>query len=122
MKEPSNVVPEPVSEPVLADSKVEILETPQRVPSRPAQVLEEPEVVVQDEPLHIEESVVEDAAKVFDGVIHMTTERVKKLAKHKKYAKSASSFPGYNFGQAFSRGLNYVAMVSSRRSVYLVFL
>lgn len=116
-------VPEPASvaqETTSVEPEVKILEM-YRVSSPPAPVFEEPDVVAQDEPSHVEEPVVGDVAKVFDNVIHMTTDRVLKLAKHRKYAKSSSSFPAYNFGQAFSRGLNDVTMVSSPRSIYFMF-
>ena len=116
-EEPSTAVPETAS----AVPEVEILETPRRVSSPPAQVVEEPAAEVMDEPPPAEEPVVEGVAQVFESVIQMATERVQKLAKHKKYAKAASSFPGYNFGQAFSRGLNDVSVVSSPRSDYLMF-
>ena len=87
-----------------------------------AQVTEENSAEVRDEPPPSVEPVVEDVAQVFEKVISMSTDRVQKLAAHRKYAKAASSFPGYNFGQAFSRGLNDVAMVSSPRSLYFIFL
>ena len=65
-----------IHETASAVPEVEILETPRRVSSPPAQVFEEPEVVVQDEPLYAEEPMVEEAAQVFDGVIQTSLERV----------------------------------------------
>lgn len=76
---------------------------------------------MRDEPPSAAEPIVEDVAQVFDKVIHMTTDLAIKLAAHRKYSKAASSFPGYNFGQASSRGLNDVTMASSPRNVYFTF-
>lgn len=59
-----------------------------------------------------EDLAVEDATQVFESVIQMTTERVQKLGKHKKYIKAASSFPSYNIGHAFTQGANDIDMVS----------
>ena len=116
------VVPEvPPTVPV-----VEVEESPSRATAPEARVSEEPAVEEADEPPSIFEPVgeatVEDVRQVFEKTITMTTERAHKLASHRKYSKSASSFLGYNYGQAFSRGLNDITMVISLRNVYLAFL
>ena len=97
---------------------VEVDDSPSRVVTPEVQVTEEPAAEVRDEHLPSVEPVVEDVAQVFEKVISMSTDRVQKLAAHRKYAKAASSFPGYNFGQAFSQGLDDVAMVSFSCSLY----
>lgn len=84
-------------------------------------MMDEPPAEVMDEPPSTTEPVVEDVAQVFEKVISMSADRVQKFATHRKYSKAASSFVGYNFGQAFSRGLNDVAMVSSPRTLYFTF-
>ena len=86
-----------------------------------AQRFEEPAAGVGEEMPSASEPVVEDVAQVFEKVISMSADRVQKLATHRKYSKAASSFPGYNFGQAFSRGLNDIAMVSSPRTFMFIF-
>lgn len=112
------VVPEvPSTVPV-----VEVEDSPSRVVTPEAQVTEEPSAEVRDEPPSFVEPAVEDIAQVFEKVISMSTDRVQKLATQWKYSKAAFSFPGYNFGQAFSRGLNDVTMVSSPHSLYFTFL
>ena len=112
------VVPEvPSTVPV-----IEVEDSPSRVVIPEAQVTEEPSAEVMDEPPQSVEPVVEDVAQVFEKVISMSTDRVQKLATHRKYSKAASSFPGYNFGQAFSRGPNDDSMVSSARSLHFTFL
>ena len=116
------VVPEvPSTVPV-----VEVEGSPSRTTIPEARVFEEPAVEEADEPPSIFEPVgeatVEDVRQVFEKSITMTIEWAHKLASHRKYSKSASSFLGYNYGQAFSRGLNDVTMVSSPRNVYFAFL
>ena len=86
---------------------VEVEESPSRTAVPEARVSEEPAVEEADEPPSIFELVgeatVEDVCHVFEKTITMTSERAHKLASHRKYSKSASSFLGYNYGQAFSR-------------------
>ena len=105
---------------------VEVEDVPSRVATPEALVVEEPVVEEMDKPPSVfepvAESTVEDVTQVFEKTISMTTDRAQKLAMHRKYSNSASPFHGYNFGQAFSRGLNDVTMVSSPRNVYFTFL
>ena len=111
------VVPEvPSTVPV-----VEVEESPSRAAVPESQVFEEPAVEVGEDMPSAAKPAVEDVAQVFEKVISMSADRVQKLATHRKYSKAASSFPGYNFGQAFSRVLNYIAMVSSPRSFMFTF-
>ena len=100
---------------------VEVEDSPIRTAVPEAQPFEEPATEVGEEMPSASEPVVEDVAQVFDKVISMSADRVQKLATHRKYSKAASSFPDYNFGQAFSRGLNDIAMVCSPRSFMFVF-
>ena len=100
---------------------VEVGESLSRVAVPYGQVFEEPAVEVGEDMPSAAEPAVEDVAQVFEKVISMSADRVQKLATHRKYSKAASSFPGYNFGQAFSRGLNDIAMVSSPRSFMFTF-
>ena len=99
----------------------EVEKSPRRVATIEVQVTEEPTAEVMDEPPTTAEPVVEDVAQVFEKLIEMSVDRVQKLATHRKNSKVASSFPGYKFVQAFSRGLDDVAMVSFPRSLYLTF-
>ena len=67
-------------------------------------------------PSPVEEPVAGSTSKdtrkeVFDRVLKMTMERVESVHQNKKYIKASSSFPGYNFGQAFSRAANDITMV-----------
>lgn len=115
------VDPEVVLKVPLTGPVVEVEDSSSKVVTPEAQVVEEPAAEVRDEPQSAAEPVVEDVSQVFYKVIHMTTYRAIKLATHQKYSKAASSFPGYNFGQTFSRGLNDVTMVSSPCSIYFMF-
>ena len=56
----------------------------------------------------------EEAAtrQVLEGMARMTSERVEKLTKSRKYLKVASAFPNYNVRQAFTRGANDIILVS----------
>ena len=101
---------------------VEVDGSPSRAATPEAQIFEEPAAAVEEEMPSAAEPVGEDVAQVFKKVISMSTDRVQKLATHRKYSKVASSFIGYNFGQAFSRGLNDVAMVSLYRNLFLLIL
>ena len=53
----------------------------------------------------------ETRQEVFDGLFKMEVERAESVHKNKKYIKASHSFPGYNFGQAFSRAANDITMV-----------
>ena len=113
------VEPEVVPEVPSTVPVVEVEDSPSRAAVPEAQIFEEPAAEVEEELPSAAEPVVEDVAQVFEKVISMSTDRVQKLATHRKYSKAASSFVEYNFGQAFSRGLNDIAMVSSPRSLCL---
>ena len=96
---------------------VEVVESPpRRVDSPPAEVFEEPRVEVPSAPSPVEEPVAGNTSKetkqeVFDSIFKMAVERAENVRKNKKYIKASSSFPGYNFGQAFSRAANDITMV-----------
>ena len=59
----------PTQETSSAVPDVEVFEAPRRVSSPPVQISEEQGVGAQDEPLPVEEPVVEDIAQVFGSVI-----------------------------------------------------
>ena len=67
-------------------------------------------------PSHADEPMVENTGEarqeLFDSVAKMTAERVKMVHKNEKYSKASSSFSEYNVGQAFSRAVNDIVMVS----------
>ena len=93
---------------------VEVAESPDRGVESPRVAAEEPQGEVPFVPSPVEEvggSSKEALKEVFASLGKMTHERVENVLHHKKYIKASSSFPGYNFGQAFSRGLNDITMV-----------
>ena len=93
---------------------VEVAESPDRGAESPRVAAEDPQDEVPFVPSPIEEvggSSKEARKEVFASLGKMTHERVENVLHHKKYIKASSSFPGYNFGQAFSRGLNDITMV-----------
>ena len=76
---------------------VEVVETPSRVATPPAQASEEPRVEVHDIPSPHKEPVVENTTEeatkeMFDSVARMTAERVEKVHKNRKYLKASASF------------------------------
>ena len=88
---------------------VEVVESPARGVESPraAAAVDEPHVDVPFVPSPVEEAAEVDDSKetrkeVFDTVFKMTVDQVEKVHKNKKYFKASSSFPGYNFGTAFS--------------------
>ena len=98
---------------------VEVVESPARGVESPraAAADDEPYVEVPFIPSPVEEAAEvvdskETRKEVFDVVYKMTVDRVEKVHKNKKYFKASSSFPGYNFGTAFSRAANDITMVS----------
>lgn len=98
---------------------VEVVESPARGVESPqaATADNEPHAEVPFVPSPVEEIAEVDDSKetrkeVFDAVFKMTVERVEKVHKNKKYFKASSSFPGYNFGSAFSQAANDITMVS----------
>ena len=108
----------PVEEPSVgvppAVPVVEVAESPDRGVESPRVAAEEPQDEVPFVPSPVEDvgGSSKDARKeVFANLGKMTHERVENVLHHKKYIKASSSFPGYNFGQAFSRGLNDITMV-----------
>ena len=93
---------------------VDVAESPDRGVESPRVAAEDPQDEVPFVPSPVEEvgGSSKDARKeVFANLGKMTHERVENVLHHKKYIKASSSFPGYNFGQAFSRGLNDITMV-----------
>ena len=91
-----------------------VAESPDRGMESPRAAADEPRVEVPFVPSPVEEvggSSREARKEVFVGLCKMMHERVDNVFHHKKYIKASSSFPGYNFGQAFSRGLNDITMV-----------
>ena len=96
---------------------VEVVESPPRGMESPrAEVADEPQVEVPFVPSLVEEVVEGGSSKearkqVFDSVYKMTLDRLEKVHQNKKYIKASSSFPGYNFGSAFSRAANDITMV-----------
>ena len=88
---------------------VEVVETPSRVATPPAQAAEEPRVEVHDIPSPHEEPVVENTR---EGARKELFDSVEKVHKNRKYLKASSSFSEYNIGQAFTRGANDIVMVS----------
>ena len=107
-------VEEPTTEVPPAVPVVEVAESPDRGMESPRAAADEPQVEVPFVPSPVEEvggSSKEARKEVFAGVCKMTHERVDNVFHHKKYIKASSSFPSYNFGQAFSRGLNDITMV-----------
>ena len=108
-------VEEPTAEVPSEVPVVEVVESPpRRVESPRVEVVDEPQVEVPFVPSPVEEvggTEKEVRKEVFAGVRKMTHERVDIVFHNKKYIKASSSFPGYNFGQAFSRGLNDITMV-----------
>ena len=114
-KKAKTTEPEVVSEVPSTVPVVEVEESPVRGTESPgAAAADEPQVEVPFVPSPVEEvggSSKEARKEVFAGVCKMTHERVDNVFHHKKYIKASSSFPSYNFGQAFSRGLNDITMV-----------
>ena len=108
-------VEEPAAEVPSEVPVVEVVESPpRRVESPRVEVVDEPQVEVPFVPSPVEEvagSSNEVRKELFAGVRKMTHERVDNVFHNKKYIKASSSFPTYNFGQAFSRGLNDITMV-----------
>ena len=101
----------------LAVPVVEVAESPVREMESPrAEAADEPQAEVPFVPSLVEEVVdcgnnKEARKRVFDSVFKMTLDRVEKVHQNKKYFKASSSFPGYNFGSAFSRAANDLTMV-----------
>ena len=97
---------------------VEPSEAPSSIPSPPAPVVEEPEVVVQDEPLPTEELVAEESReaaieRTIEEVAGLARERLDKLVQSHKFLKASTSFPSYGSTQAFVRGTNDISSVST---------
>ena len=93
---------------------VDVAESPDRGAGSPRVATEEThdEIPMASSPIEEVGGSSKDARKeVFANLGKMTHERVENVLHHKKYIKASSSFPGYNFGQAFSRGLNDITMV-----------
>ena len=93
---------------------VDVAESPDRGAGSPRVAAEETqdEVPLASSPIEEVGGSSKDAQKeVFANLGKMTHERVESVLHHRKYIKASSSFPGYNFGQAFSRGLNDITMV-----------
>ena len=93
---------------------VDVAESPERGAGSPRGAAEDPQDEVPFIPSIVEEaggSSKDARQEVFANLGKMTHERVENVLHHKKYIKASSSFPGYNFGQAFSRGLNDITMV-----------
>ena len=93
---------------------VEVAESPDRGADSPRVVAEEThdEVPLVSSPIEEVGGSSKDARKeVFANLDKMTHEWVENVLHHKKYIKASSSFPRYNFGQAFSQGLNDITIV-----------
>ena len=110
-------VEEPAAEVPPVVPVVEVVESPVRGMESPrAEATDEPQAEVPFVPSPVEEVVdggnnKEARKQVFDSVFKMTLDRVEKVHQSKKYFKASSSFPGYNFGSAFSRAANDITMV-----------